>query len=191
MVISMRRADLLAVTGVSVGLFNNLAQRRLMPFHQPASGGWGRFTADHAFRLALFLELGRAGRSQEQAAALVRTEYDDLLFFASRSGSGGEVLFGSFAIFEQAESEASQLHLPIVCLLGGGELDRVVEKSLETVERDRRQVCEIAVINASLVLRRLLERARATGLNDASFEALVCRFQSPPEALVLASGAED
>ncbi|MNL63300.1 hypothetical protein D3C87_1874260 [compost metagenome] len=100
-------------------------------------------------------------------------------------------MFGSFAIFEQAESEASQLHLPIVCLLGGGELDRVVEKSLETVERDRRQVCEIAVINASLVLRRLLERARATGLNDASFEALVCRFQSPPEALVLASGAED
>lgn len=190
MVISMRRADLLSVTGVSVGLFNNLAQRRLMPFPQPASGGWGRFTADHAFRLALFLELGRAGRSQEQAAALVRADYDDLLVFASRSGSGGEVLFGSFAIFEQAESEASQLHLPIVCLLGGGELDRVVEKSLEAVERERRQVCEVVVINASLVLRRLFERARKVELNDTSFEALAQLFQSPQGSIDPADGVE-
>lgn len=191
MVISMRRADLLSVTGVSVGLFNNLAQRRLMPFPQPASGGWGRFTADHAFRLALFLELGRAGRSQEQAAALVRAEYDDLLVFASGSGSSGEVLFGSFALFEEAEGEAAQAYLPVVCLLGGGGLDRVIEQSLEAVERERRQVCEIAVINASLVMRRLLARARKAEHNDASFEALAQRFQSPRESIDLASGVED
>lgn len=190
MVISMRRADLLSVTGVSVGLFNNLAQRRLMPFPQPVSGGWGRFTADHAFRLALFLELGRAGRSQEQAAALVRTEYDDLLMFASRWGSSGEVLFGSFAIFEEAEGEAAQAYLPVVCLLGGGGLDRMIEQSLEAVERDRRQVCEIAVINASLVVRRLLERARKVELNGASFEALAQRFQSPQGSIDPAYGVE-
>lgn len=188
MVISMRRADLLSVTGVSVGLFNNLAQRRLMPFPQPASGGWGRFTADHAFRLALFLELGRAGRPQEQAAALVRAEYDDLLVYASQSASDGEVLFGSFAIFEEAEGEAAQAYLPIICLLGGGGLDRVIEQSLETVERERRQVCEIAVINASLVVRRLLERARTSELFDASFEALERRFQLSSDAAVLSSG---
>lgn len=190
MVISMRRADLLSVTGVSVGLFNNLAQRHLMPFPQPASGGWARFTADHAFRLALFLELGRAGRSQEQAAALVRAEYDDLLVFASRSGRRGEVLFGSFAIFEEAEGEAAQAYLPVVCLLGGGGLDRVIERSLEAVERERRQVCEIAVINASLVVRRLLERARKAELNDASFEELALRFQSPQESIDLTFGEE-
>ncbi len=190
MVILMRRADLLSVTGVSVGLFNNLAQRHLMPFSQPVSGGWGRFTADHAFRLALFLELGRAGRSQEQAAALVRAEYDDLLGFASRSGGGGEVLFGSFAIFEEAEDEAAQAYLPVVCFLGAGGLDRVIEQSLEVVERERRQVREIAVINASLVMRRLLESARKVGLYDASFETLEQRFLSLQETIDFISGKE-
>nr|WP_313417136.1 hypothetical protein [Brevundimonas diminuta] len=91
----------------------------------------------------------------------------------------------------QSVSDLQWLHqLPIVCLLGGGELDRVVEKSLEAVERERRQVCEVVVINASLVLRRLFERARKVELNDTSFEALAQLFQSPQGSIDPADGVE-
>lgn len=173
----MRRADLLSLTGISVGLFNNLSQRRLLPFPPPASDGWATFEAGHALRLALLLELARAGRAQEQAASLIRAEYNALLDFVASAPDGAVTLFGSFSVVREDEEAASHLHAPIMCSLGEGGLDGAIAATLHRIEADHSQVGEIVVVNASRVVKRLLDRASGSKALDAEFANIAQTFK--------------
>lgn len=167
----MRRGDLLQLTGLTTSVFDALGNRAVLPFKGTGkAAGWGNYSVDDAFRLALFLELTRIGKSQIQAAQLVREQFDELLAKAAQYGERS-MLFGAFWTRIDVDGEPSSVSpWPLVAELG--QVDHAIAETLAKIDERNGHVCEIAAINATEVMRRLYVRAVETELSDARFDDL-------------------
>ena len=160
----MRRGDILVLVDLSVGQFDALLARGLAPLTQRRrAAGWGKFTADDAFRIALFNALTRAGLPQARASSTVRGEYEDLIEHIKEAGQG-DVWFGSFATVTEVDGEASATAwFPLIASFDSlaGETERVLRLVGEPGPAEA-----AVVVNATAAMRRMLRRAETRDIVD-------------------------
>jgi hypothetical protein len=160
----MRRADILSLVDFTVGQFDALIARGLAPISASRrEKGWGTFSADDALRVGLFAALNRAGVSQAQSAAIVRSQYELLLERLERDAPS-DVWFGIFKSVARAQGEPSAaLALPLIATIAefADEMRRI-----QTVTGDGDPVESLVVINATSVMRSMLKRADELGIAD-------------------------
>ena len=169
----MRRSDILLLANFTVGQFDALVARGLAPISVSQRGrGWATFSADDALRFGLFAALNRAGVAQAQSAAIVRSQYDMLLHRLEQRASN-DVWFGVFKSVAIAEGEPSAaLSMPLIATLSevAVEIARVQRQAEESDP-----VESIMVINATAVVRSMLQRADAYGIADDRLSELARR----------------
>lgn len=76
----MRRSQVLTITGLSAGRFNNMQSRGLLPFeaYQEKSSGWGDYSIHDVVKIMVMLILSRQS-TMESASCLVRDNYEKVL----------------------------------------------------------------------------------------------------------------
>lgn len=184
----MRRGDLLKIVPLSSASFNSLGTRSLLPLKGEKRAeapletmrkeGWGRYTADDAFRIALMLELGRIGYSQLTASWTVRSQYEDLIAFAENEHRS-PILFGTFGTLVEGRDgeESAVAKLPLITTVGG--LGSDLDDILNTAGLKSSEVTDVAVVNASKVAASLIGRASAHGVQSSRFARMATTFAVP------------
>lgn len=170
----MRRADVLRLAELSVGQFDALIARGLIPFTTPhRRGGWGDFTAEQAFRIGLFNALSGAGMPQARAAICVRADYGVLSAYGEASAREDR-WFGSFSTVSKIAGEPSaKLHYVFATTLKN--LRRDVSQKLEQA-KDHEPPTDMVLINATDVMRRMLANAAEHQIVDEDLVALAVRL---------------
>lgn len=171
----MRRQDLLDVIDMPVGVFNALSSRGLLPFPGDARrAGWGSYTADDAFRLSLFVELTRQGRTQADAASLIREGYDDLLAYVARTDTVAATWFGAFWTRLESDDVATVSRWPLV--VSAGSTDAEIGHTLTVIGQSIDAVDAVTLVNANRALERVARRAKRVGLTNSRFDELIELF---------------
>lgn len=174
----MRRSQFLNLVSISPGMFNVLQARNLLPFSGARPKGWGDYSAHDAFRLRLFLALSAAGKSQPEAAATVKSQYEELLDEAHQT-PGAEVWFGTFSAVTTVIGEPSSTAvLPLHGSLGS--LEASIAQTLAQGDLTTATVQSISVISATAVLAKLLNDARGLGIAVEELAQLGRRFGVSP-----------
>lgn len=139
-----------------------------------ATKGWGEFTTEDAYRVALMHAVIRQGRGYVEAGTAVRSTFDDLVSVAP--ADTGDLLIGSFiSELEATDDEAGvRLHLSFVApqTLWFDEMTRVKEQ----VAPDDTLIA-FSAVNATAVMRRTLGKAQAVGLADHRLVKLAAKVR--------------
>jgi hypothetical protein len=170
----MRRAQILDLVGLTAGQFDALIARGLAPLSsQRPAKGWATFSADDALRFGLFSALTRAGVSQAQAGAIVRSQYDDLIEYLE-ADVAADVWFGVFSTTASTEGEpGARGYFPLIATLSdmGSRVQQV-----RTITKDQDDVDSVTMVNATTTMRGMLDRADRVGLSDARLSELARRL---------------
>lgn len=165
----LRRADLLKLTDITARPFDALVARGQTPWPpRAAQNGWAEFTTEDAYKIALVHALVRQGKSYDDAARLVRAEFDDLANF--KSEAPGDVLLGSFITESEPDDDVSvRIHVGVVAT--EAEWFATLQERRAMLGAGDHLVGFIAV-NASEVMRRTLSKAVEADLQDAKLRRL-------------------
>jgi hypothetical protein len=171
----MRRPDLLSLVSMKATTFNVLQARGLLPFGaNDRKQSWGSYSMHHAFRLMLFSALCGNGKSQIEAAATVRGQYDELLVVAGGT-SGRPVWFGTFSVRAQAGGDPrSTMVLPLIGEFSN--LETSAHAVLRRADIDAHTPTQFAAINATEIVRELIISARDFNLLEPETTELVAAF---------------
>lgn len=156
----MRRAELLRVVGIPTTTYSALSNRGLLPFNEKASGGrWNTFVEEHAIRLALLVDLTKAGMNQPQAAALVRDHFGDLEKLSEQLGDGPKprFLFGG-GTFNVNDDASARIVAPIVGV--AGQLDAALERAAAELSLDTSHApVSIVLVDVTTTMAEIYQRA--------------------------------
>jgi hypothetical protein len=171
----MRRSNFLRLTGINAGRFNVMARRNLLPLARSSVGEWSDYTADDALKTLLASTLGESGASLVQSRALVNDGYDDLLKLASRVGDSSPILFGRLTLgaIGMDEEETASLSVPLATTRE--RIDQDI-RDIQLQLGDDGEALGVLLVSASSCLRRILIRARQSGLSDARLDKLSTMF---------------
>lgn len=162
---SMRRAEFLALTGLSPDNHKNLVRRDLLPYHEESGsrGKWGKYTPRQVIATVMSLELAGSGLDQLTASGLV-VKSDDQLGNAIRDA------------IEADKAGAPDIWFATICFFyrdGNLDIERrtVVFTTIEklaatmteydcTVADLAKRTSDISMVNLSRILRMVQFRAR-------------------------------
>ena len=175
----MRRAELLQIVGIPATTYNALNNRGHLPFTGRATAtGWTEFQEDQAVRLALLLDLARAGMSQSHAASLVRDHFEDLLDLANegRPSDGGRYLFGGATLETSDPDRAGEpVMKPIIAVSG------TLDKAIRSVATDNgsgpdAQMLAIVLVDVTTTISALYRRVRTSDVPNAEMQQWAILF---------------
>jgi len=174
--LTLRRADLLKLVDMSARRFDAMVLRDQAPWsRRDPNRGWGEFTTEDAYLVALAHALIRQGRSYVEAGATIRADIDKL--FSLRDAGPGDLLLGSFITETEASDEepGTRLHLSLAAPKSQWfeELSRI-----KTLVADDDDLIAFAAVNATAVMRRTLKKAREADLVDARLLKLATKVRA-------------
>lgn len=183
----MRRAELLQIVGIPATTYNALNNRGHLPFTGRATAtGWTDFQEEQAVRLALLLDLAKAGMSQSHAASLVRDHFEDLLDLANEGSptDGGRFLFGG-ATLESSDpaTTAEPVIKPIVAVYG------TLDQALRRAAADKgtgpaAQMLAIVLVDVTTTISALYRRVRSSDVANAEMQQWAILFGAEKGRLV-------
>jgi len=156
----MRRADLLALTGVTEQGFSALAHRNALPFSRKPgqSKTWTDYPASDLLRLDLAIACSQLGHTKVQAAGLVRGGFPDLAAAARRSRANDEIYFGIVGFGDRHREAGAESATATVSFVGSaGSIFRQIQAY---TARTSDTLFSLVLINVSQRLRELKERAQ-------------------------------
>jgi len=159
----LRRADVLKIIDMPARPFDAMLSREQVPWPRRDPGrGWGQFSTEDAYRVALAHALVRQGRNYEEAGAAVRRDFDELVNV--ECSDLGDLLLGYFITeTEPNEEDGVRLHLSVVApqSIWFDEVARV-----KSVVGENDSLIAFSAVNATAVMRRTLAKAELAGLVD-------------------------
>lgn len=165
----MRRSEMLKVVGLSTTAFNSLVQRDLLPFPpQARSRVWGDYGADDLVRLGLMLELTRGGRPQKVAVQIVRRAYRRLLRDAANAKPPSSDYCIGAVWYRDADKPTKRIRRALV-----GKISDLPAQYNDLLIRSDRTLIDLSIVNASEVVRSLVERAEAIGAMSPKLSAIM------------------
>ncbi|WIY67970.1 hypothetical protein KB221_07525 [Aquidulcibacter paucihalophilus] len=187
----MRRAELLQIVGIPATTYNALNNRGHLPFAGRATAtGWTDFQEEQAVRLALLMDLARAGLPQSHAATLVRNHFDDLLDLANegRPSDAGRFLFGG-ATLETTEPvrAAEPVIRPIIAVTGT--LDKAIRRvAVDHGSGSDVQMLAIVLVDVTTTISALYRRVRTSDVPNAEMQQWAILFGAEKGRLISPRG---
>lgn len=169
--LSLRRSDVLKLVDMPARAFDAMLTRNQAPWPRRDTGrGWGEFSTEDAYRVALAHAFFRQGGGYDEAGRVIRAEFENLI--EMKAAEPGDLLIGTFITeteFNIDEEAGARLRLPVIAPqpIWFTELERVKEL---VAENDT--LIAFVAVNATAVMKRTLTKARDAKLIDDRLEEL-------------------
>lgn len=171
MLFSMRRADLLALTGLTSVKFNNMVHRGQVPFYvaEGGKGGWTDYSVQEAIQLALVLKFAEHDCPLDLGSAFVRENYRLLKQRLPDGGTGRVGLYFGFAQEEFELVVASETVEDAVRSVMVGTISELSE-AMELLEDvgGVESISGLLIVNATACVRRMVLRGKRAGKSAAA-----------------------
>lgn len=152
----MRRTELLEAAGLTVTTYSALSNRGLLPFEEGKRlAGWTNFEEEDVIRLALVMQLSKAGMGQALAGPLVKANFHRLVRLAEADIRDGPNDGRNPYMFGSATALRKGVEVAQVAVVGALQ---DLPKELDDAEVAGGSVDALTLVNVSRLMEALLER---------------------------------